>query len=95
MLVRQLLGVEADAKAVVRGGLEQPLDLVRREGDRVAKGVDAGREALLGRRGDQLVDDLADIMRAPVALVGGKRVEREQGRDDPHRFAFAELGPRS
>ena len=27
VLVRQLLGVEADAQAVVRGGLEQALDL--------------------------------------------------------------------
>ncbi len=29
-------------------------------------------------------------MGAAVLLVGGQRVEREQGRHDPHRFAFAE-----
>ena len=58
---------------------------------RFAKGVDAGRDALLGGGGDQLVDDLADIMRAAVALVGGQRVEREQGRDDADRLALAEL----
>ena len=30
-------------------------------------------------------------MRAAVALVGGKRVKREQGRNDAHRLALAEL----
>ena len=63
----------------------------RRERDRLAKGVDARREPLLRGRRDQLVDDLADIMRAPVALVGGKRMEREKRRHHAHRFALAEL----
>ena len=40
LAVRQLLGVEADAKAVLRGGLEQALDLLRGEGDGVAISVD-------------------------------------------------------
>jgi len=47
VLVRQLLGVEADAKAVVRRRLEQAFDLFGRERDRLAEGVDAGRQALL------------------------------------------------
>ena len=79
MLVRELLGVEADAQAVVRGGLEDALDLFGSEGDGFAKGVDAGRDALLGRRRNQLVDDLADIMGAAILLVGGQRMEGEQG----------------
>ena len=95
VLVRQLLGMKPHAQAVVRRRLEQPLDLVGREGDRVAEGIDAGRDALLGRGRDQLVDDFADVMRAAVALVGGERVKREQRRDDPHRFALAELAARS
>ena len=79
VLVRQLLGVEPDAQAVVRGGLEQALDLLRGEGDGVAKGVDAGGKAGLGGSRDQLVDDLRHIMRAAVALVGRQRMQREQG----------------
>src|SRR5438034_10887205 len=89
MLVRQLLGVKADAEAMHGRSLEQALDLVRSEGDGVAKGIDTGRELLLRDFGDQLVDDLADIMRAAIALVGGKCVEREQGRNDPDRFGLA------
>ena len=54
LLVRQLLGVEPDAEAVVRGGLEQALDLVRGEGDGVAEGVDAGRELGLAASGISL-----------------------------------------
>ena len=88
VLVRQLLGVKPDAQAVVRRGLEQPLDLVGREGDGFAECVDAGREALLGRGRDQLVDDLADIMGAAVALVRRERVKREQGRNDADRLAL-------
>ena len=37
LLVRQLLGMEPNPKAVVRRRLEQPLDLVGREGDRSQK----------------------------------------------------------
>jgi len=91
MLVRQLLGVKADAQAMVSGGLEQTLDLVRREGDGVAIGVDTGRNALLRRRGNEFVDDLAHIMRAAVFLVGGKGVEREQGRHDANGLASTQL----
>ena len=76
---------------MMRRRLEQPLDLVGREGDGVAESIDAGREALLWQPRNQLVDDLADIMCAAVGLVGRQRVEREQGRDDAHRFAFAKL----
>ena len=71
VLVRQLLGVEPDAQAVMRRRLEHPLDLFRREGDRLAKSVDAGREPLLRGGRDQLVDDLADIMGAAVRWSAG------------------------
>ena len=91
VLVRQLLGVEADAKAVVRCGLEQALDLLRREGDGIAKGVDAGGKAGPGRHRDQLFDNLRHIMRATVALVRRQRVQREQGGNDAHRLSFAQL----
>ena len=76
---------------MVRRRLEQALDLVGREGDRLAKSIDAGRDTLLRSGRNQLVDDLADIMGAAVALVGGQRVEREQGGNDPHRFALTKL----
>src|SRR4051812_31793762 len=81
MLVRQLLGVEADPKPVVGGRLEQPLDFPRREGDRVAECVDAGRQAGLRRLRNKLVDDLADIMSSAILLLGRERVERQQGGD--------------
>ena len=80
--------------------LNSALDLVGREGDGVAKGVDAGRDALLGGRGDQLVDDLADIMGAAVA--SGRRAARGaragSGRSAPlrpRRAALASLSSRS
>ena len=91
LLVRQLLGVEADPEAMMGGGLEQPLDLLRGEGDGVAKGIDAGRDPLFGRGGNELIDDLADIMGAAVGLIRRDGVEREQGRDDAHGFGFAKL----
>ena len=92
MLVRQLLGVEPDAEAMMRGSLEQPLHLVPRERDRIAIGVNACRNALLGRGGNELVHDLADVMSAPVTLVGRDGVKSEQRRHDPDRFSLAELG---
>ena len=70
MLVRQLLGVKAHPEAMFRGRLEQAIDLLGGEGDRLAECVDAGGKPSLGNLRDELVDDLADIMRAPVALVG-------------------------
>ena len=76
---------------MLRGGFEHSLDLVGRERDGFAKGVDAGRELLPCDLGNELVDDLADIMRAAVALVGGKRVEREKRRHHANRLALAEL----
>ena len=91
VLVGQLLGVEPDAQAMMGGGLEQALNLVGRERDGLAKGVDAGREALFRRSGDEPVDDLADIMGAAVALIGGQCVQREEGGNDPHRLVLAEL----
>src|SRR6185369_6131293 len=83
--------MESDRKAMMRGGLEQALDLLWSEGDAFAKCVDAGRNSLLRRCRDELVDDLADVMRATVALVGGKRVQGKQRRYDPHCRALAEL----
>src|SRR5437763_14044902 len=76
---------------MVRRGLERALALLRREGDSLAKGVSAGRQPLLRRGGDQLVDDLADIMSTAILAVGGQRVEGEQGRNDAHGCALAEL----
>ena len=70
MLVRQLLGMEPHAKAMMRGGLEHALDFVGREGDRLTEGIDAGGEALLRCSRDQLFDDLADVMGPAIALVG-------------------------
>src|SRR5690348_7497093 len=91
MLVRELLCVQANPEAVMGGGLEQALDLVRRERDRLAKSVDAGCNALFRSRGNQLVDDLADIMGAAIALIGRKRVEREKGRNHAYRFLLTEI----
>src|SRR4051794_33958832 len=89
LLVGQLLGMEPDAQAMVGGGLEQPLDLFRSESYRIAKSVDAGGQTRLRGLRDELVDDLTDIMRAAVFLLGGKRVEREQSGDNAHRFVLA------
>src|ERR1044071_2947806 len=91
MLVRKLLGVEADSKSVMRRGLEQSLDLLGSKRDRLAESIDAGRDALFRCRGDQLVDDFADIMCTAVARFSGDGVQREQRRNDPHRLALAEL----
>ena len=84
--------------ALMRGGVTTveiksgyALDFVPGEGDGFAKCVDASRNPLLGRGGDQLVDDLADIMRAAVLGLGRQRVKREQGRDEADRFALAQL----
>ena len=90
VLVGQLLGVKADPKSVLSCGLEQARDFVGAESDRVAIGIDAGRELRLGDLGQKLVDDFADIMGAAVLAVGGERVEREQGRDNPDRLPLAE-----
>src|SRR5437868_9207990 len=40
LAVGQLLGMKTDPKAMVGGRLEQPLDLVRSEGDSFAESVD-------------------------------------------------------
>ena len=90
MLVRQLLGVQANPQAMMRRGLEQALRLLGREGDRVAKGIDARRETRLSGFRDQPVDDLADVMRTSVALLRRDCVQCEERRDDAHRFAFPE-----
>ena len=91
VLVRQLFGMKAHSKSAVRGRLEQALDLIRSEGDVLAKGVDTLRDALLCGGGNKLVDDFADIMRPTVALVRWERMESEERRDDAHRFVRAEL----
>jgi len=69
--------MEPHGQAVMRGGLEQAFDFFRSESDRFAKGIDACGDPLRRCGRDQLIDDLADIMRAAVALAGGKCVERE------------------
>src|SRR5438094_576231 len=90
VLVGELLSVDLYSEAMVCRGLEQAADLIRGEGDPLAKGVDAGRQFRFRDLRDQLVDDLAHVMRAAVALVSGKRVQRKQGRNDANRLAFAE-----
>src|SRR5690242_17988195 len=91
VLIRQLLGVEPHAQTMVRGGLEEALDLLRREGDGFTKGINAGGDALLRGGGNELVHDFADVVGAAVALVARDRVEGKQGRDDPYGFAIAEF----
>ncbi len=90
LLIGQLLGVETHREAVRGRGLEQPLDLLGGERHAFAKGVDAGREAGLGRGGDELVDHLADVVRAAVLFGGGNGVEREERGHDAHGGVFTE-----
>ena len=59
-LVGQLLGVQADAEAMGARGGEGALDLGGREGDGLAKGVDAGRQLAARRFGDELVGRFLD-----------------------------------
>jgi hypothetical protein len=87
VLVRQLLGMKADTKAVVRRGLKEAFNLVSREGDRLAKGIDTACEALGGRSWNELVDDLADIVGASVLLIRGQSMKGKQGRNDPNVLA--------
>src|SRR5205823_2761229 len=91
VLIGQLLGVELDPEAMRGRSLEQASDLIGRECDRIAIGVDCRRELGLRNFRDQLVDDLADVMRAAVGLAWRKRVKREKGWRDAHRFAVAQL----
>ncbi len=90
MLVGQLFGVKPYSQAVRRGRLEQAFDLVRGERNGVAISIDDSDLPRLGGGGDQLVDDVAQIMRSAVALGSGDGVKREQGRDDPHCRSIAE-----
>jgi hypothetical protein len=89
VLVRQLLGVKANAKAVVGRGLKEAFNFFPRKGDRLAKGIDAACKSLRGRSRNELVDDLADIVRASVPLVCGQSMKGKQGRNDPNVFVLS------
>ena len=48
-----------------------------------------GGQLFVGDRGDELVDHLADVMRAAIALGDGEGVKREQSGHDAHRRLLA------
>jgi hypothetical protein len=73
-----------------RGGDEQLAHLVDGEADAFGEGVYRARQACIGDGGQGLLDRLANELRTIASIFGWKRVQREQGRDDAYRLAFAE-----
>ena len=65
--VGELLGMKLDGQAMRLGGAENLLGLGDREGDALAEGVDRIGKPGLGRGGQGLLADEADVVGAPVS----------------------------
>ena len=93
LLVRQLLRVEADRKAVGARGGEHAFDLLAGEGDGFAEGIDAGGEPSPRDRGNHVFADHLQEGFATRALlrIGRESMRGEQGGDDPDGLVVESL----
>ena len=99
--VGPLLGVQLHRESQPGRGGEEPVHLGRREGDRLAVGVDGVGQPSRGRRRQDLADDQIEPgVRAPLELgrhgvgaeEGGPDRDRQQLAEPPGHAQLAELG---
>ncbi len=80
--IGKLVGVELDREPALPRGVEHSRDLLRREGDTLAEGIDRVREPLLRDRGQHLLRHLRDVALLVAPRLRRQRVRAEEGRRD-------------